>query len=99
MAKFPKGNPRVARAKGGGHNQDVDEKKDHFPDRGRRSEDMDFEDPQANQSKGRPKHIPHPSGHPSQAGVPHSEPNPPTDNTVPGGNRRKGSNVGRLDHG
>jgi hypothetical protein len=81
---------------GGGANQNQDEKKDHQIESGvGRSRHSDFEAPQANQAKGRPKNLPHPAGHPSD---PNRKPDLPTDNTVPGGNRKKGSHIGRLDH-
>src|ERR1041385_4190022 len=76
----------------------VDEKKD-APGRGKRRGDTDhqYDDAQALQAKGdRNRH--------SQPGrQAHGEPprnetaNPPQDNTVPGGNRPKGSNAGRQD--
>jgi len=81
---------------GGGAQQDWDEKKDHRVHAEGRSQDSDFEDPQANQAKGRRKHIPSPNPH---ASTPEEfqRANPGADNTVSGGNRRKVSPRG-VDH-
>lgn len=80
---------------GGGAQQGQDEKKDHERHPTGRSKDSDFEDPQANQSKGRRKHIPHPN--PQNANQGGQEQNQPGNNPVSGGNRRKVSPRG-VDH-
>jgi hypothetical protein len=73
---------------GGGANQNQKEKKDAQQHPNGRSEQSDFEDPQANQAKGHRKH-------PASAHAEHSrsaQPNPPagpTNNTTSGGNRPK----------
>ena len=82
---------------GGGAQQGQDEKKDHERHPVGRSQDSDFEDPQANQSKGRSKHIPHPNPHPQNADQGGQDQNQPVNNTVSGGNRRKVSPRG-VDH-
>jgi hypothetical protein len=79
--------------------QDRDEKKDHPRAGGghRGQEDNDyFDDPQSEQAEGKRALHSQPGrkvGAPSSMGGPAA-----TDNTRPGGNRRKGSNQGGLDH-
>lgn len=81
---------------GGGANQDQKEKKDHEQHPGGRSERSDFEDPQANQSKGRRKGE---AATASGRGQAHDKPESdtgPTNNTTSGGNRPKVPQ--RTDH-
>lgn len=79
--------------------QDRDEKKDHPRRDGRHrgQEDDDyFTDPQAEQAEG--KRTPHSQPGSNQSEQAKSSGSPKQDNTVSGGNRRKGSNQGRIDH-
>lgn len=79
--------------------QDRDEKKDHpRAGGGHRGQDDNerFDDPQSERAEGKRTRHSQPGrkgGAPSSAGGP-----APTDNTRPGGNRKKGSNQGGLDH-
>ncbi len=76
---------------GGGAQQGQDEKKDHERHPEGRSQDSDFEDLQANQSKGWRKHIPDPNPHDPVSSGELRKANPPKSNTVSGGNRPKRS--------
>ena len=74
---------------GKGVGQDQDEKKDHVQHPNGRSEHSDFEDPQANQSKGRRKNPGHgPSGN-HEGGSDQQNESVPVNNTTSGGNRPK----------
>ncbi len=80
--------------------QDQQEKKDR-PEHGKShhasvQSDNDYTDPQSRQAEGKkPAHA-----QPGRSGgeVSQAQPNQKTDNTRPGGNRKKGSNQGALDH-